>query len=310
MIEQDAINLINKIQVKNFTTHTVRLLKSSPAIICTFHTGSYRLINLLLAQYGIPFSLVISQKVLQEQGNMFRKIFSSLSSKNSDDFNLINAEFSSSALQMFRELKKGKSLVIYMDGNTGSGSQTNKNENSCLISFLNQQIMARKGVGFLSHAACVPILPVICDRNSLEEITLQFFDMIYPDIKEERNLYAEKTTQKIYDLVSPFILDHPEQWEAWLYLHKVAHIIKPFATNSLSPHESLVDKLRFNKIQFSLFKISQHNYIFNKSNYVSYPINSNIYSLLSRAINEPVNKDCIDVNLFYELYKNHVLIHE
>lgn len=225
-------------------------------------------------------------------------------------FNVINAESPGSALQMFRELKRGKSLVIYIDGNTGAGTQTNQNENSCLISFLNQQIIARKGAGFLCHAAGVPILPVICHRNSLEEITLQFFDMMYADIKEERNGFAEKITAKVYDMVAPFIIRHPDQWEAWLYLHKVAHIIKPLAMNSDSRSGTLIDKLRFNTIEFGLFKISQHYYIFNKSNYVSYQINSSIYSLLTKALYEPVNKECIDVNLFHELYKKRVLIHE
>jgi lauroyl/myristoyl acyltransferase len=310
MVEQDAEYLLNNIQVKNFMDDKVQLLKNCPAVICTFHIGSYRLINLLLAKYCIPFSLIISQKVLQDQGTMFKNIFSLSCTENADSFNLINAESPGSALSMFRELKKGKNLVIYMDGNTGAGKRTNQNENSCLISLLNQQIMARKGVGFLSHAANVPILPVICFRDSIEEITLHFFDMIYPDTKEERNLYAEKITQKIYDMISPFILRYPEQWEAWLYLHKVAHIIKSLATITVSPHESLIDTLRFNMIQFGLFRISQNNYIFNKSNYVSYPVNNSIYSLLTKAINEPVNKGSFDVNLFNELYKNRVLIHE
>lgn len=311
ILEQDAMHLIHTMAIENFTSHTAQLLKEKPAIICTFHTGSYRLINLLLAKNGIPFSLVISQKVLQAQGSMFKRLFSRYSkTKNTNSFNLINAESPGSALCMFRELKKGKSLVIYIDGNTGAVAQTNQNENSCCISFLNQQIMARKGVGFLSHAAEVPILPVVCYRKSIEEITLHFFDMIYPDRKKDRNMFAQEITQRIYDMATPIISRYPEQWEAWLYLHKIARIIKPVAINTLLPKVKSGGKLMFNNLQYGLFRVSQKNYIFNKSNYVAYPISGHVNLLLTEAMNQPVQKCSFDVNLFNELFKNHVLIYK
>ncbi|MFT4152705.1 hypothetical protein [Parafilimonas sp.] len=168
--------------------------------------------------------------------------------------------------------------------------------------------MARKGIGFLCHAANVPVLPVICYRNSLEEITLHFFNLIYPDITKKRDLFAKMLMQELYNLASPFIKSYPHQWEAWLYLHKVVRIINPLPIGTSVPNVSSVDRLRFNTVHFGLFKVNRSNYIFNKSNYISYPVADDIYSTLSEARVKSLNKNCIDVNLLHELYKHQVLI--
>lgn len=310
IIDQNTKEVLGNVTVKNFAPATVNWLKENPVIICTFHLGSYRLINMLLAENEIPFSLVVAKSILTSNGETFNELHNLHNNKTKPSiFNLIDAEAPAAALQMYRDLKRGNTIVIYVDGNTGAGIKTNQNENSCNISFQNQQIKVRTGVGYLSHTANVPVLPVISYRDSIDKIVLHFGEPVFPEININRNVYAEKLMQQLYDLASPFLCKYHYQWEGWLYLHKVANIINPLSVfeQQYSPQME-GKKLIFNSVFFGLFKISHQKYLLNKTNYMTYSINDDLYSLFQTLIKEPVCKTNIDENLFSEFIKKGVLI--
>ena len=103
---------------------------------------------------------------------------------------------------MLRELKNGKSLLLYIDGNTGSGSNTMNNHNHLVVDFFSGKIFARKGIALLAHIAHSPIITVASYRKFVDDIRLRFFDPIYADTKQERSAFTKTTTQKIYIMVS------------------------------------------------------------------------------------------------------------
>ena len=45
---------------------------------------------------------------------------------------------------------------------------------------------------------------------------------IVPLPNEEKTTYAERSIVKLYSLLNHKLKKYPEQWEAWLYLHKFA----------------------------------------------------------------------------------------
>ena len=202
ILEQSTYEVLDFVEIENLSNDTLTQLKNKPNIICTFHTGSYRVVNLFLTSNKIPYSLVVGKDIVQQQGATFQSLYNGLSGNNPEaDFNIIDAESANVGLQMLRELKKGRSLLLYIDGNTGAGAATTKNDNRCAINFLNQQLFARKGIAFLAHAANVPIITVASYRKSFEDIRLKFFNPIIPDAGKERTLFAEEATQQIYNLV-------------------------------------------------------------------------------------------------------------
>lgn len=304
-IEQDCIQALKTCQIEDFSADSLTMLKSKPAIICTFHLGSYRLLNLLLSQHDIPFSLVVSEQVVQIQGADIIEIQSKLSKST---FSLISADAPGSALKMLIELKKGRSLLIYIDGNTGSGRHTAENDNSCRISFLNQALMVRRGIGFLAHATGVPVLPTICYRKSIHEISLKFFELIFPNQQMDRYSFSKVLVQRVYDLAAPYIEKYPEQWEAWLYLPKVAQLINPFNGAKIPITAVSNGELKFDTFRFGLFKTTKNNYIFDKSNFLSYPIMSGMYDKLLNATTKPFCKNGVDDSTFAELLNNGILI--
>jgi lauroyl/myristoyl acyltransferase len=312
MFEQSFYELPDYVVYENLNREIWDILRKKISIICTFHTGSYRLINLFLARNKIPFSLIISSDVLQKQGHSFEKMFNEINQgyTTHEGLRLIDAESPNSALQMIKELKKGRNLVIYIDGNSGAGSETISNNNKCEINFLNQKIFARQGVGFLAQTMQVPVLTVASYRKSLTDIRLKFFTPLFSNPFQDRALFAKKITQDIYDLVSPIIKQYPEQWEAWLYLHKVAD---SSGNNTIREEMAILpaanDKLRFNSSCFGIFKIVKETFLFQKNNYKSYRISDTVYNLLIACVAGPVRRSEIIIDEFPELYKNKVLVH-
>jgi hypothetical protein len=270
------------------------------------------MINLFLAKQNVPYTLVLSKEAIGTQGEAFKKIFDELNEGREEklEFKIIEAESSVSALQMIKELKKGRNLVIYIDGNSGAGSETIENQNNCCIDFLNQKIFARQGVGFMAQALQVPVLTVASFRKSFNDIRLKFFDPIFPDPNMDRTSAAKKVTKQIFDLITPIIKEYPEQWEAWLYLHKVACVEseETDVDKEIFPVPAANDQIIFNLASFGIFKIVENTFLFKKSSYKSYKISPKVYTQLVKCMAEPVKRKDIDIPEFGELYQNKVLV--
>ncbi len=307
VLEQSSFEALEAVQTENLTDETLTLLKTKPVIICTFHTGSYRLLNLLLLKQNVPFSLVMGKEVAEKEGGHFKELYQEMNGNAKEDFKIIDAENTTAGLQMLRELKRGRSLVLYMDGNTGAGVATTKNDNRCVLNFLNQQIFARKGIAFLAHAANIPIVTVVSYRQSLEAIRLKFFNPIFPDLSMDRNLFAERTTQEIYKMVEPVIKKYPGQWEGWMYIHKVANIV------NLSYHQPVpnpgikTEKVILNSYLFGIFKINGNPFLLKKNTYSFYEINNCLYEALLKCTNGPTDKNSIEDKFFNQLYDQGVV---
>jgi len=312
IFEQSFFELPDYVVYENLNTQIWNLLSNGASIICTFHTGSYRLINLFLAKNKIPFSLVVSKDMIEREGELLKGMYDEYNKPDNtqEGFRLIDAESPSSGLQMIKDLKQGRNLVIYVDGNIGAGNETINNNNSCEINFLHSKIFARQGVGFLAHILQVPVLTVASYRKSINEIKLKFFDPVFPDVNKDRALFAKKVMQEIYDLAAPIVKEYPEQWEAWLYLHKV---ITPTGNDIIIAPENINlpdtnDKLRFNSSCFGIFKIVSNCFLFKKSNYKSYKISDAVYNLLVSSTFNPIPSSEVVLNEFAELYVNKVLV--
>ena len=306
LLEQGLPELLNDVHYEDLED-AITFLKKTPSIICTFHLGSYRLINLLLGKHKILFSLVVAKSVIDKHGDSFQSDFQRTTAENIQPLELIDAEHPGSALQMIKAIKKGKCLVVYLDGNTGSGQQARFNENCTEINFLHQKLMVRKGVGFLSHVAKAPVLPVLCYRAALAQISIKFFEPIIPSPEPDRNKHAEELIQQIYALAEPYIARFPEQWEAWLYLYKVA-VVGQNRIQPVSPPQQVSNALTFNRRWFGLYHLKNHNYIFDKHDFLSYEISAPLYDFLSKTNNQCIKTESIDVILLQDLYRKGVLI--
>ena len=77
-LEQGSPEALSYLKTENLHTDNLEALKSKPAIICTFHTGSYRIINTFLIKHKIPFSLTIGSSIIASEGGDYHSIYNSL----------------------------------------------------------------------------------------------------------------------------------------------------------------------------------------------------------------------------------------
>jgi hypothetical protein len=284
VLEQHEPAVLNKISCEGSAEECLLYLKTKPAIVCTMHTGSYRVLNLFMLQQGVPFTLVAGKNVLQKEGDDFKKIYRLNSRNDADELQMINAEDRHAGLQMLRSLKSGRSLVLYMDGHSGAGAKTNENANSCVVNFLNQQLYVRKGIAYLAHAAKVPIVPVLCYRKSIDDIRLLFYPVLVVNDAMNRDEFAISTTQQLYNLFSELIATYPEQWEGWLTIQQSAKIIN----KDIAPRSNKGENILFDGSRFGIFKTGGLPFLLEKREYLFYTVEEELYEILLRCRHVPI----------------------
>jgi lauroyl/myristoyl acyltransferase len=301
--EQTQTEALKYLNLAGEYVKALTLLNSGPCIICTMHTGSYRLLNLYLIQQAIPFSLVTGKEVMQKEGDVFQQIFQE--TNRADRLRLIDAESSTAGLQMLRELKAGRSLVLYIDGHTGSGAATSVNSNRCEVDFLGQQLYVRKGIAHLAHAAGVPILPVGCYCVSPGDVRLHFYEAFFPAKHLSRELFASETTQQLYNVFGELIRLYPGQWEGWLTLHKTAKIVRRIGKKRrLKKGEKII----LDELQFGIFKWEGVPYLLQKQQYQFYEIDEMVYQVLQACKTEPIEISSVDAKLLTDLIAKAVVV--
>lgn len=306
-LHQEALDYVT---TDNFSPAYLELLKTKPCVLSSFHFGTYRLFNTFLVKNNIPFTIVGPKSILEREKETFKKMYAN--GNYTEEYRFIELESPALGLKMLRELKNGRSVFIYFDGHRGIGS---RNESEGNIEFLNEQIMARKGVAYLANAANVPLITAIAYRKSIDDIRLHFFDPVFPDKNVSKDEFAHTATQLIYDRFTPFLRQYPGQWEAWLYLHKsIDHTHnseKSVQGEELTKFKErrCADKYSFNPMRYGLFKIKEESFLFNKQLYKTYPIDSSTYDILEKSTQGFIGKKDITNNyLFTQFFDNRVLL--
>jgi lauroyl/myristoyl acyltransferase len=287
MLDQMHPELTDTIIAENESQKLLHQLRREPSIIVTFHTGSYRLLNLYLMRGAIPFALVLSSEVLCRQGEEIKRIFAECAGGNLD-LECINAEAANAALLMLGALRRGKSLLVYIDGNTGSTAGA---ENLFPTAFLNGRLLVRKGVSVIAHISNRPIHCMATYYDETDKLNLQYLGEIRPMTGEPRDTFTARSISQIYIHLASIVHRYPAQWEAWLYLHKSVHLS---AANKALPviqqhnFPAAHNFYRFNSNEFSTFIVDEQYYLLHKRSYTFYLIDRCLFECLSQGRSESV----------------------
>jgi Lauroyl/myristoyl acyltransferase len=283
----------------------------TPRIFCTFHMGSYRLINLLLYWHGIDFVLVLSKETLKEQKEQYLKAYDDIRKLRgmNSTFEFIEAENPSSMLSMVRALKKGKSLLFYIDGNTGVGGIGKTDDKMLPIKFLATTIYARKGIAFLSHKCNVPIINCFSYiKEHRDIVTMQFNDPINPaDGDKDINSFCMNTTQKIYDEFAEVLKLYPEQWEGWIYINRYMDLNMYQDTEEAVTNFGSDKKFAYNHERFNTFTHTDQQYLFDNLTYNTYPITQEFVDMLNGKQLFTLDDPDIPEDIFHFLVNKKIL---
>lgn len=191
---------------------------AAPRIFCTYHTGSYRHLLQLLGARGIDCVLYIAGRTLGLQGGSIVSDSTEAAARHGwrGKLDTLDADNPASLLQGVRALRRGRSVVIYIDGNSGSGAA---GEREASVDFFGRRLHARSGVAYLSHLAQVPIVPSLCRRDGDANLSLHFQAPIVP-AGANRTAYAIAATRTLFARLADAIADDLGQWEGWLHVHK------------------------------------------------------------------------------------------
>jgi|SRR5690554_93282 len=290
-IDQNYLHLVDTTNIKDHQNILKKASSKSPYIFCTFHLGSYRLINFILASNKIPFNLITDDNYIKSQGEYSKLLFDNALNKfynksleEVTPIDILNAENPNIAFEASRKLKEGCSLLFYIDGNTGVGGVLHNKEKNVKINFLNHEIYARKGIAFISYLTNTPIVPVINLRTGWLDRETHILPPIHPNKDISRNEYIDSTTKSLYKIFETYLKKYPEQWEGWFYIHKFMSSKPKGKNNKQGFHEYMIDVDKDYIFNFEYFGLMDYNIkkcLLHKSTFETSIIDDTLFKTLS-----------------------------
>lgn len=291
--------------VKLRGAHNVLDKEHSPKIYCTYHLGSYRLLTSVLFRKGVDCVLLVGSNMNRSQGAEMTEHIEGLREKHglTNVFRVVEAGSPSAGLTVLRELKAGRSLIVFVDGSPETAPEAGEESQFLSVRFGQRRVLTRKGVGYLSHAAGVPIIPVVSYRKSDMSNVLHCLKPIRPIVRSDRDMYCQEAMQQLYDSFWPYLKQYPGQWEGWNFIHLFLEpeIVK---NNSLSYQ---VKRLAFNENRYSLCDLEQAPILFDRKLYQTYEITEDLRDLLLNLHEVDSVEDVVGQEVFSELVDMEVL---
>jgi len=257
----------------------------APAIYCAYHYGAYRLIAPALMTQGCRLTIVMDKMVALEQEADFSMALLAHASEYglpTDSFAFRDTSDGGLMRGMLRDLKQGRSLLLYLDGNTGTGKVGKKEEHSHAVPFMGHTLASRIGIPVLSQMAKVPI---ICVRNLRSderplENRMEFLPAIQPGTLS-REQYIDLALRKMWGVIEEQARADPQHWESLRYINKYVRFAPHTAAD---PAERIVPgetrPLYFNRRRFSVRTDLPEEMLFDRQRMLLYRIDGQLRNLL------------------------------
>ena len=291
--------------VKLSGTHDVLTQSEGAKIYCTYHLGSYRQLTSVLFRKGVDCVLLVGSNMNREQGEGMTEHIEALREKHglTNVFRVVETGSPSAGLTILRELKAGRSLIVYVDGSPETAPEPGEETQFLSIRLGHRRIMTRKGVGYLSHAAGVPIIPVVSYRESDSTNVLHFMNVIRPIRQSDRDMYCQEAMQQLYDALWPYLNRYPGQWEGWNYIHS---FLEP-ETPKHSLYRRQPARPTFNQDRYALCDLEQAPVLFDRRLYQTYEITEDLRDLLMNLNAVDSVEGIVGEEMFGELVEMEVL---
>ena len=263
--------------VKLQGAHNV-LKDKGPKIYCTYHLGSYRLLTSVLFRQGVDCVLLVGSNMNKSQGDDMHEHIEGLRQKHglTNVFRIIETGSPAAGLTILRELKAGRSLIVYTDGSPETTPEADIKQHFLSVRFGQRRVLTRKGVGYFSHATGIPIVPVVSYRQADMTNVLHYMKPIRPISQSDREMYCQEAMQQLYDAFWPYLTKYPGQWEGWNYIHS---FLEPEISRR-NPFSLASQRLSFNEARYTLCDLEQAPILFDRQLYQTYEITEDLRDLL------------------------------
>lgn len=276
-----------------------------PRIYCTYHLGSYRQLTSILYRRGVDCVLLVGSNMNRHQGGDLQGHIDALRQQRglTNAFRIVDTGNPTSVMTILRELKAGRSLVVYVDGSPETAPQPGEEDKFLSVQFGNRRVMTRKGVAYLSHVSGVPIVPVVSYRQDNLVNVLECLESIVPDKRTDRETYCQKTLQRLYSMFWTYLNRYPGQWEGWNYVHS---FLEPERTTAA---RLLRRPLRpvFNQERYTLCDLESAPVLFDRRCYETYEISPDLRDLLLDLDQVDSVEELVGEDLFGELVEKEII---
>jgi hypothetical protein len=274
--------------------------KEKPVIFCTFHIGSYRLILPYLMQRGIKITILIDEQVASMQSEKFVELlreFREANNLSEDSFIIRDTSSGNIILSLLRDIKNGRSLLIFVDGNVGVGSNTPRQDSLSPLQFLGSTLFSRKGVGYISWMSACPIMPMVIYRSS-DDVwanVLNFSPLVTPSRDGGREQFCADVMKGLYSVLEESVLEHYRQWESWRYIERSLDISE-LANRICEPSDVVYNEeslMKFNRDRYLLAGYAENNVLFDRASYRSTFISDELRSVFDNLARSPETIQCL-----------------
>ncbi|GAB4000556.1 hypothetical protein GCM10028807_53900 [Spirosoma daeguense] len=274
-------------------------------IYCTYHLGSYRLLTSVLFRRGVDCVLLVGNNMSRSQGKDLIEHAEGLRQKHglTNLFRIVETGSPTAGLTVLRELKAGRSLIVYVDGSPETAPEEGEEEQFLPVRFGNRRILTRKGVGYLSHATGVPIVPVVSYRQPDLTNVLHTLKPSRPIAQSDREMYCREAMQQLFDAFWPFLNRYPDQWEGWNYIHM---FLEPEAPKNKFFKPNL-KQLVFNENRYTLCDLEQAPILFDRRLYQTYEITEDLRDLLLNLKAVESLEEVVGHEMFAELMEMEIV---
>ncbi len=301
--DQQCLTAAELIKVRG--DHDLLKKEAGPKIYCTYHLGSYRLLTSVLFRTGVDCVLLVGNNMNRTQGGEMTEHIEALRTKHglTNAFRVVEAGSPAAGLTVMRELKAGKSLIVYVDGSPETGPEPGEESQFLSVRFGSRQLLTRKGVGYLSHATNVPIIPVVNYREADMTNVLHCLKPIRPIAKSDREMYCQEVMQQLYDGFWSYLKRYPGQWEGWNYIHL---FLQPeVRKNNFFGYHS--ERLTFNEKRYTLCDLEQAPVLFDRQLYQTFEITEDLKDLLLNIHTVESVEEMVGEDIFSELVSMEVI---
>ncbi|MFS1519697.1 hypothetical protein V1503_25045 [Bacillus sp. SCS-151] len=178
----------------------------------TFHYGDYRHVPFQITK-SLQMDKTNSLNIVVDQDSYNSEIELKKWNKLREKYNVkyIVSEEENSGLKLLRLLRKGRSILLYLDGNTGSGDDSQPFN----VQHITSTVHIRSGIFRLVQLLKKPMCIVIADKNANGESRLT----AYKPITVNKDT-LKKSIDYSYELFRNKLVEQPELWRFWFRHHR------------------------------------------------------------------------------------------
>ena len=189
-------------------------LRGRTMLFAGFHTGPYWAIFQTLVEKGLHVTTLFPS-VLESRRQEACSVFAALTKHfgSGSTLELISLEDPGFLVRVRSSTSAGRTLVVFLDGNSGVPAQAN-NRRDVHMNFFHAKITVKSTILRLADILSLPLVTFNAVRCGIKRTLL-----LDPPLSHGTTRRYDETIHMVFSRLMARLEQEPGQWEGWLYFH-------------------------------------------------------------------------------------------